>query len=271
MNENAAGGDEVRKEMRAFIEENFLYLNPDAELADDQDLLAAGIVDSLGFVELVEEVEARYAVGVKDIEITEENFGSIAAIVRYRRAQASGAMRSAALAEDLAVMRARSPRRAGRRHRGAIGGLRRARPPGKRRCEGTERPRRRPRRPGRLVMSNSVEMVVAVYAILRAGAAFSPISPGITEAKLTRILADVGAAAVVCDGENRGMVDSAAAAGTIIVDDLSTRAEAPTGEFAPMLGPDLAAVIYTSGSTGEPKGVTLTHGNMSFVADSIVE
>ncbi len=122
-----------------------------------------------------------------------------------------------------------------------------------------------------LVMSNSVEMVVAVYAILRAGAAFSPISPGITEAKLTRILADVGAAAVVCDGENRGMVDSAAAAGTIIVDDLSTRAEAPTGEFAPMLGPDLAAVIYTSGSTGEPKGVTLTHGNMSFVADSIAE
>ena len=83
MNETAAGGDEVRKEMRAFIEENFLYLNPDADLADDQELLAAGIVDSLGFVELVEEVEARYAVGVKDIEITEENFGSVAAIVSY--------------------------------------------------------------------------------------------------------------------------------------------------------------------------------------------
>ena len=104
MNETAAGGDEVRKEMRAFIEENFLYLNPDAELADDQELLAAGIVDSLGFVELVEEVEARYAVGVKDIEITEENFGSVDGHRRLRRAQASGAMRSAALAEDLAVM-----------------------------------------------------------------------------------------------------------------------------------------------------------------------
>ena len=34
---------------------------------------------------------------------------------------------------------------------------------------------------------------------------------------------------------------------------------------------DLAAVIYTSGSTGDPKGVTLTHGNMTFAADSIVE
>jgi acyl carrier protein len=83
MNVTAAGGDEVRKEMRAFIEDNFLYLTPDADLADDQELLAAGIVDSLGFVELVEEVEARYAVGVKDVEITEENFGSVDAIVRY--------------------------------------------------------------------------------------------------------------------------------------------------------------------------------------------
>jgi long-chain acyl-CoA synthetase len=34
---------------------------------------------------------------------------------------------------------------------------------------------------------------------------------------------------------------------------------------------DLAAVIYTSGSTGTAKGVTLTHANMTFAADSIVE
>jgi acyl carrier protein len=79
----ADGGDDVRKEMRAFIEDNFLYLDPDADLADDQELLAAGIVDSLGFVEIVEEVEARYAVGVQDVEITEANFGSVDAIARY--------------------------------------------------------------------------------------------------------------------------------------------------------------------------------------------
>ena len=77
------GLEEVRTGMRAFIEDNFLYLDPDADLADGQDLLAAGIVDSLGFVELVEEVESRYGVGVQDIEITEENFGSIDSIVRY--------------------------------------------------------------------------------------------------------------------------------------------------------------------------------------------
>ncbi len=47
--------------MRGFIEENFLYLRPDVELADGDDFLALGIIDSLGFVELVEEVQSRYA------------------------------------------------------------------------------------------------------------------------------------------------------------------------------------------------------------------
>lgn len=83
MSTTDTGGDEVRQEMRAFIEDNFLYFDPDAKLTDDQDLLEAGIVDSLGFVELVEEVESRFAVSVQDLEITEENFGSIDGIARY--------------------------------------------------------------------------------------------------------------------------------------------------------------------------------------------
>lgn len=83
MSTNEVGVEAVRTDIRAFIEDNFLYMNPDAELADGDDLLAKGIVDSLGFVELVEEVETRYEVGVDDVEITEENFGSIDAIARY--------------------------------------------------------------------------------------------------------------------------------------------------------------------------------------------
>lgn len=73
----------VRREVRAYIEENFLYLHPDVELRDEDDFLAKGILDSLGFVELVEEVQARYGLSVDDVEITEENFGSIEAIGRY--------------------------------------------------------------------------------------------------------------------------------------------------------------------------------------------
>jgi acyl carrier protein len=73
----------VRAEMRGFIEDNFLYLSPEVDLHDADDFLALGIIDSLGFVELVEEVQARYGVAIDDIEITEENFGSIEAVAQF--------------------------------------------------------------------------------------------------------------------------------------------------------------------------------------------
>jgi acyl carrier protein len=73
----------VRSEIRDYIEENFLYLSPGLEVGDDDQLLALGVIDSLGFVELVEEVQARYGISVQDVEISEENFGSIAALARF--------------------------------------------------------------------------------------------------------------------------------------------------------------------------------------------
>jgi acyl carrier protein len=73
----------VRHEIRAFIEENFLYLQPDLALGDEDPLLSLGVIDSLGFVELVEEVQTHYGVAIEDVEITEDNFGSIAAIAEY--------------------------------------------------------------------------------------------------------------------------------------------------------------------------------------------
>jgi acyl carrier protein len=82
---------EVRAEMRGFIEDNFLYLRPDVELGDGDDFLALGVIDSLGFVELVEEVQAKFGIAIDDVEITEENFGSIEAIAGYvERKRAAG-------------------------------------------------------------------------------------------------------------------------------------------------------------------------------------
>ena len=79
----------VRREMRANIDENCLH--PGIEVKDDDDFLTLGIVDSLGFVELVEEVQSRYGVTVEDVEITEENFGSIDAISDYVERKQSAA------------------------------------------------------------------------------------------------------------------------------------------------------------------------------------
>jgi len=74
---------DVRADMRSYLEENFLYMHPNVELNDGDDFLALGIIDSLGFVELVEEVQSRYGLTIDDVEITEENFGSINAIATF--------------------------------------------------------------------------------------------------------------------------------------------------------------------------------------------
>lgn len=75
--------ENVRKELLSYVEENFLYLKPDLDLGPRDDLLALGVVDSLGFIELVEEVQSRYGVEVSDVEISEENFGSVERIVDF--------------------------------------------------------------------------------------------------------------------------------------------------------------------------------------------
>lgn len=80
---------DVRGEMRSFMEENFLYMRPDVELSDEDQFLALGVIDSLGFVELVEEVQSRYGLAIEDFEITEENFGSIDAIAKFVAAKQS--------------------------------------------------------------------------------------------------------------------------------------------------------------------------------------
>lgn len=87
-------GDALRQQLRDYIAETFLYLHPGVELGDADEFLELGIIDSLGFVELVEEVQARYGIAVQDIEITEENFGSIDALVAFvqrRRAEEASA------------------------------------------------------------------------------------------------------------------------------------------------------------------------------------
>jgi acyl carrier protein len=70
-------------ELHAYIAETFLYMHPGLELKDDDKFLELGVIDSLGFVELVEEVQTRYGIAVDALEITEDNFGSLDALVAF--------------------------------------------------------------------------------------------------------------------------------------------------------------------------------------------
>lgn len=121
------------------------------------------------------------------------------------------------------------------------------------------------------ILPNGIDAAVAVYGVLRAGAAFSPINPSIKRDRLGQLLTNLRPKVALCDPERAETVTAAAeqVGGVTVLSSL----DEPASErqpIAPPLEVDLAAIIYTSGSTGVAKGVTLSHRNMSFVADSII-
>jgi len=141
-------------------------------------------------------------------------------------------------------------------------------------------------------LDNSVESVIAIFGILKAGAAFVVINPTTKADKVVYMLNDCAANAIVVGGHFKPIlqavdteVDSVrcvvtcgetspgeGAAGKPRVDferDLAGfPAERPSRRNIDM---DLAAIIYTSGSTGRPKGVTVTHLNVISAATSITQ
>jgi len=74
---------QVVERVRAFVRETFMYAQPGAPLAEDTLLLAGGIIDSMGVVELIEFVQGEYGFTIPDEDITEDHLGSLGAIADY--------------------------------------------------------------------------------------------------------------------------------------------------------------------------------------------
>ncbi len=68
---------QLKPEIRSFIVDNFLYGQNDDGFKDDVSLLANGMIDSTGVLELVAFVEERYGISVKDDELIPSNFDSV--------------------------------------------------------------------------------------------------------------------------------------------------------------------------------------------------
>ena len=73
---------EIRKKVRAFIVENFLFGNEDG-VKDDTSFLDEGIIDSTGILEMVSFLEEEFRITVEDEELVPENLGSIDNVVAY--------------------------------------------------------------------------------------------------------------------------------------------------------------------------------------------
>ncbi len=96
-----------------------------------------------------------------------------------------------------------------------------------------------------LCLNRSVDLVVGILGVLKAGAAYVPLDPGSPRERLTFVLEDAEIRIVVG------------------VEELELLESLPAGDLEP-LGDEasLAYVIYTSGSTGRPKGTLITHANV---------
>ncbi|WP_231951942.1 non-ribosomal peptide synthetase [Nocardia terpenica] len=115
-----------------------------------------------------------------------------------------------------------------------------------------------------VALPRSVDLVVALLAVHRAGGAYLPIDPKYPSQRLEFVLTDAAPALLITDSSVRQTLPR-----TPIPELLLDRPIADTAnDMVIGLSPgNLAYVIYTSGSTGRPKGVAVEHGNaVAFVA-----
>ena len=75
--------DVIRSAIRNFIEENFLFQIGDQNLADDQSLLEAGVVDSTGVLELVAFLEDTFHLQIADKDIIPQNLDTVDSITAF--------------------------------------------------------------------------------------------------------------------------------------------------------------------------------------------
>ena len=127
--------------------------------------------------------------------------------------------------------------------------------------------------PGALVgvcVERSVEMVVGLLAVLKAGAAYVPLDPLYPRDRLASMLQDSGAAVLLTQSSLAGWLPEVPLRRVLLDTGEGLPADgAPPQDARRAASADLAYVIYTSGSTGTPKGVQIPHGAVINFLDSM--
>tara|TARA_R110002111_G_scaffold248400_1_gene312067 strand:- start:88073 stop:89629 length:1557 start_codon:yes stop_codon:yes gene_type:complete len=144
-------------------------------------------------------------------------------------------------------------------------------------------------------LDNTLEAVVSIFAVLKAGGVFVMVNPTTKIDKLTYVLNNCRARILIIPEKKRATIvehsdllphlKTAVSVGPATSPQENNELQMPRveswellqAEFAECMTPpatrtisiDLAALVYTSGSTGNPKGVMLTHLNMTSAARSI--
>jgi len=120
-----------------------------------------------------------------------------------------------------------------------------------------------------ICLERSLEAIISFLGILKAGAAYVPLDPGMPKQRLSLMLEDAPVALVLTRSQWQDTLPEKV---TSVCFDThgSTVAQYPTHNPSPSVQPHhLAYVIFTSGSTGKPKGVAVEHRAILNYGDGI--
>ncbi|MFD3546608.1 amino acid adenylation domain-containing protein [Streptomyces sp. NPDC058655] len=126
-----------------------------------------------------------------------------------------------------------------------------------------------------VALPRSPELVTALLAVMKTGAAYLPLDSDHPQDRLAYMLRDAGARTVVTAREQAEGLPELPGADLVRLDDPETAADLAARDAAP-LGRDIpldraAYVIYTSGSTGRPKGVVVPHDGVGSLIATATE
>uniref|UniRef100_UPI0032176008 non-ribosomal peptide synthetase n=1 Tax=uncultured Roseibium sp. TaxID=1936171 RepID=UPI0032176008 len=121
--------------------------------------------------------------------------------------------------------------------------------------------------PVALMVSRNADMVIGVLGVMKAGAPYLPLDPGLPEERLATLLADAGVRVIVTDAAHDDRIGALGVGEIVGLDSIDGENDA-NPPVPPGLR-DAAYIIYTSGTTGVPKGVCVEHRQLMSYVDAI--
>jgi len=115
------------------------------------------------------------------------------------------------------------------------------------------------------------EWVATLWGIWRAGGVAVPLAMNSARPELEYVLADTGAAAVICDRQSEGQLERVAAGLGIPLLGFGQLVTVSPMELPQLSLTRRAMILYTSGTTSKPKGVVTTHANIAAQIECLLE
>ncbi|MEG1204589.1 MAG: amino acid adenylation domain-containing protein [Clostridia bacterium] len=116
-----------------------------------------------------------------------------------------------------------------------------------------------------LILNRSFDMIVAIFGVLKSGAAYLPIDPSFPIERIEYMIENSKSKTVIVDEKYKDILINKDSR-KINMDKFKLQEYSNDNEMRNLKrivnGEDLAYIIYTSGTTGQPKGVMITHNNL---------